>query len=112
MKRTGVWPEAFAALISRFSRSEIDATTNSLRSGGCRCPRQALEQGSSPETVFTGGHACAVGPQTVWRWRGFTPSRPRESWSLLFGPALVILCSIADSLLVGPSLRDRMLRSC
>jgi len=33
MKTTGVLPDAFAASISRFSRSEIAAITNSLRSG-------------------------------------------------------------------------------
>jgi hypothetical protein len=32
MKTTGVLPEAFAASISRFSRSEIDAMPNSSRS--------------------------------------------------------------------------------
>ena len=35
MKTTGVLPEAFAASISRFSRSEIDAMPNSSRSETC-----------------------------------------------------------------------------
>jgi hypothetical protein len=55
MKTTGVLPEALAASISRFSRSEIGATPNPLRSGESQPdPIEMIESARGIRAMNTG----------------------------------------------------------